>query len=177
MEYWQSLSDKLTKRTKIHLVNATISPAAFSAHHIHLKALEVLSKLTQKKYNAYLVGGCIRDLLLDMTPKDFDVTTNARPEAIKPLFKCARMIGRRFRLVHVVFGRDIIEVSTFRGPPKKNKITSEKATRDQGFLIRDNVYGTIEEDALRRDFTINALYYDHQTHQVIDFSTGLQDIK
>ncbi len=173
-QHWESLCHRFSKKSSSIPLNATISSSSFSIQLINPHAIEVLNGLVNKNYNAYLVGGCIRDLLLNITPKDFDITTNAHPEAVRRIFKRSRMIGRRFRLVHVVFGREIIEVSTFRGPHHKNNNHSEN---DHGRILRDNVYGTMEEDALRRDFTINALYYDVHTQQVIDFFTGIQDIE
>ena len=122
---------------------------------------------------AYVVGGAVRDLLLGIAPKDFDIATDARPEQIKPLFRRALIIGRRFRLVHVMMGPETVEVSTFRAadPPK----TAEKD--EHGRVLRDNVFGTQEEDARRRDFTVNALYYDPATEEVVDFHGGLADLK
>lgn len=129
-----------------------------------------------------MVGGCIRDLLLGLKPKDFDVTTNATPEQIKSLFRNCRLIGRRFRLAHIVFGREIIEVATFRGHHSetqeavapKNRIADQN---EHGQLVRDNVYGSIEEDAERRDFTTNALYYNIADFAIYDFANGVNDIQ
>ncbi len=126
-------------------------------------------------YQAHLVGGGVRDLLLGHEPKDFDVATNASPEEVKAVFRNCRLIGRRFRLAHVHFGHEIIEVATFRGMQED----SAPAVRDSdnGMLVRDNVYGTIEEDALRRDFTVNALYYNIEDFSVIDYTGGLEDLE
>lgn len=144
-------------------------------------AVKVLYRLNKGGFDAYLVGGGVRDILLGLKPKDFDIATNATPEEIKGLFRNCRLIGRRFRLAHIVFGREIIEVATFRGhhengssAPTNNKTTSKQ--NDQGMLLRDNIYGTIEEDAERRDFTINALYYSTKNFEVFDFANGIQDI-
>ena len=130
---------------------------------IHENALKVLYRLHKSGFKAYLVGGCLRDLLLGIEPKDFDIATNARPEQVKRLFKNSRLIGRRFRLAHILFGRDIIEVATLRGHHQEG--SPHAKTDDSGRVLRDNVYGSIDEDAERRDFTINAIYYD-----ISDFS-------
>ena len=135
-------------------------------------ALKVCDTLAQHGYAAYVVGGAVRDLLLGIKPKDFDVATNARPEQVKPLFRRALIIGRRFRLVHVMMGPETVEVSTFRAGD------SQDAERDEhGRVLRDNVFGTMEEDARRRDFTINALYYDCGTGEIIDDHGGLADLR
>jgi poly(A) polymerase len=135
-------------------------------------AIKVCEVLQKHGYQAYIVGGAVRDLIIGLEPKDFDVATNATPEQIQPLFRRARIIGRRFRLVHVVFGREIIETSTFRAPS-----SDEHLTDDHGRILRDNVFGSHEQDAARRDLTINALYYDPVTEQVIDFHSGVDDLK
>jgi len=143
-----------------------------SRKNISRNALKVLYKLNDAGYAAYLVGGGVRDLLLERRPKDFDIATDATPEQVKRLFRNCRLIGRRFRLAHVFFGRDIIEVATFRGPNVEDAKTS-----DQGMILRDNVYGTLEEDAWRRDFSINALYYNIDDFSVVDYTGGVADIK
>jgi len=135
-------------------------------------ALKVCDVLAGHGHTAYVVGGAVRDLLLNIEPKDFDIATDARPEQIKPLFRRALLIGRRFRLVHVMLGPETLEVSTFRGADVK---TAEK--NEHGRVLRDNVFGTIEEDARRRDFTVNALYFDCSTGEVIDYHGGLSDLK
>ena len=135
-------------------------------------ALEVTRKLHEAGYKAFVVGGAVRDLLLGIEPKDFDVATDARPEQVKPLFRRAFIIGRRFRLVHVHIGPETIEVSTFRAAQ-----TGEDATDEHGRLISDNVYGSQAEDALRRDFTINALYFDPASEEVWDYVGGVVDIR
>lgn len=142
-------------------------------------AMHVVKGLQESGYEAYLVGGCIRDLILGQTPKDFDVSTNASPEQVKSTFKDCRMIGRRFRIAHVRFKREIIEVSTFRGDPKNKENASRNEMREgkEGQLVRDNVFGTRDEDAFRRDFTINALYYDPVEEVVLDFMDSVKDIK
>ena len=145
-------------------------------------ALKVLYRLNKSGFDAYLVGGGVRDILLGLKPKDFDIATNATPDEIKDLFRNCRLIGRRFRLAHIVFGREIIEVATFRGhhdnvsvQDKGAKATSKQS--EDGMLLRDNIYGTINEDAERRDFTINALYYSAKDFKVYDFANGVQDVK
>ncbi|WP_455222343.1 polynucleotide adenylyltransferase PcnB [Kaarinaea lacus] len=149
-----------------------------SRSNISDPALKVLYRLKKSDYDAYMVGGGVRDLLLDRHPKDFDIVTNALPEDAIQLFRNSRLIGRRFRLVHVHFGKEIIEVATFRGheEPSDEDDVKDRHTRD-GMLIRDNVFGTIEEDAWRRDFTINALYYNIQDFTVIDYTGGLDDLR
>lgn len=132
-----------------------------STHQIDSNAISILTRLTQAGYSAYLVGGSVRDLLLNKSPKDFDITTNATPEQIRKIFRNSRIIGRRFRLVHVFFSGDNIEVSTFRANVADD----------------ENVYGTIEEDAWRRDFTVNALYYHVQEQKIVDFTEGLKDLQ
>ena len=132
-----------------------------SRKQISKNALTVLYDLNKAGYEAYLVGGCIRDLLLSGKPKDFDVATNATPEQVNALFRRARIVGRRFKIVHIRFGREVIEVTTFRAAHQESKTGTDPRgeQNSQGMLLRDNVYGSLREDALRRDFTINALYY------------------
>lgn len=135
-------------------------------------AIDVLAKLKAAGFQALLVGGCVRDLLLGASPKDFDVATNATPEQVRRLFRRSRMVGRRFKIAHVRYGRDIIEVSTFRkAPSASHKINGT------GAILRDNAYGTLDEDAFRRDFTVNALYYDPQEELILDYVGGIEDIK
>ena len=140
-------------------------------------ALKVLYRLHKSGYQAYLVGGGVRDIFIGQEPKDFDIATNAEPEQIKKLFHNCRLVGRRFRLAHILFGRDMIEVATFRGHhvEEQNQQTSKQS--DGGMLLRDNVYGTISEDAERRDFTVNALYYNIADRAVYDFAGGLADLQ
>ncbi|MEZ9234737.1 polynucleotide adenylyltransferase PcnB [Shewanella sp. 10N.286.52.A9] len=146
-----------------------------SRRQISENALKVLYRLSKSGYKAYLVGGGVRDILLGMEPKDFDVVTNATPEEIKKLFRNSRLVGRRFRLAHIVFGRDVIEVATFRGHHGEtdDKISKSNA---EGRLLRDNVYGEIDEDAERRDFTINALYYDISDYSIHSYGGGIRDL-
>jgi poly(A) polymerase len=133
----------------------------------------VLNRLISAGFQAYLVGGSVRDLLLKKAPKDFDVATNATPNEIKNLFRNARIIGRRFKLVHILFYREIIEVATFRA---HDLIDTNQQTNDQGMLVRDNVFGTLDEDAWRRDFTINSLYYNIDDSSILDFTGGVDDV-
>ena len=149
-------------------------------HHIHpdlicSRANDVVRRLQKAGYEAYLVGGCVRDLLLDRVPKDFDIATSARPEEIRKLFSSCRLIGRRFRLAHIYFGRDYLEVATFRAPHAEDDEGGK--TDDEGRIIHDNVYGTLEEDVWRRDFTINALFYDPVGNELLDFVGGLADLR
>ncbi len=149
-----------------------------SRANISENALKVLYRLKNAGYAAYLVGGGVRDLLLGRHPKDFDVATDARPEEIRKLFRNCRLIGRRFRLAHVRFGREIIEVATFRAPHDAGEGgEGEGALRDDGMIVADNVYGTLESDAWRRDFTINALYYNIADFSVVDYTGGMADLR
>ena len=137
-------------------------------------ALKVLYGLHDNGYRACLVGGAVRDLLLGGHPKDFDIATNATPEEVKRIFRNCRLIGRRFRLAHVIFGPEIVEVATFRGTGVEGE--GDRHMVD-GRIVRDNVWGTIEEDAVRRDFRVNALYYDIADFSVIDFVGGMEDLE
>lgn len=148
-----------------------------SRSNVSDSALKVLYRLKKANYDAFLVGGCVRDALLGLQPKDFDVATNATPEQVKSLFHNARIIGRRFRIVHVRYGREVIEVTTFRAPPAEDSASSHASQSEHGLLLRDNVYGTIDEDAVRRDFTINALYYNIVDFAIYDYANGIQDIQ
>ncbi len=141
---------------------------------ISVNAIKVVNRLTDQGHQAYLVGGCVRDLLLGKPPKDFDVATSAHPEEVRELFRNSRMIGKRFRIVHVRFGRDIVEVATFRGPQAE---IHEDHYTDSGMILNDNLYGTFEEDVYRRDFTMNALYYDVTRNEIIDLVGGMEDIE
>lgn len=143
-----------------------------SRKEISDNALKVLYRLNKSGYDAFLVGGGVRDILLGLHPKDFDIATNATPEQIRKLFRNSRIIGRRFKLVHILFGRDMIEVATFRAHCDSN---IEQAK--EGMILRDNVYGSIEEDAERRDFTVNALYYNVKDFSVYDYCGGLTDLR
>ncbi len=145
-----------------------------SRRDISPNALRVLYRLREGGFGAYLVGGAVRDLLLGLHPKDFDVATDATPEQVKSLFRNCRLIGRRFRLAHVVYGREIIEVATFRA--NSDDGSGDRELED-GRLVRDNVYGTIEDDAIRRDFTCNALYYAIEDFSVRDYVGGYEDVQ
>lgn len=149
-------------REKHHLARAAISQGA----------LKTCDGLREAGFAAYVVGGAVRDLLLGIEPKDFDVATDARPEQVKPLFRRALLIGRRFRLVHVMVGQETVEVSTFRAADPE---TAEK--NEHGRVLRDNVFGSQEEDARRRDFTVNALYFDPATEEIVDYHGGLADLR
>lgn len=145
-----------------------------SRHNFSANALHVLYRLRDAGYGAYLVGGAVRDLFVHGHPKDFDIATDATPEQIKDVFRNCRLIGRRFRLAHVFFGGEIIEVATFRA--NHDDGSGDRAT-ENGRLVRDNVYGTIEDDAVRRDFTCNALYYAIDDYSVRDYVGGVADIQ
>ncbi len=138
-------------------------------------ALKVLYRLHKAGYQAFLVGGCVRDALLGLHPKDFDVATNATPEEVRALFGNCRLIGRRFRLAHVRFGREIIETATFRAAAVHKD--DDVAHDTEGRIIRDNVYGTIDEDVWRRDFTCNALYYNIADFSIWDYTGGVADVE
>jgi poly(A) polymerase len=175
-----SLIKKLLRKSRAHHkppVDATfIIPR--SQHHVSKtdispNALKVLNRLNGAGFQAFLVGGSVRDLLLHKSPKDFDVATNATPNQIRALFRNARIIGRRFKLVHILYHREIIEVATFRG---HEPVDENHQTNDRGMVIRDNVYGTLEEDAWRRDFTINSLYYNVEDASIVDFTGGVNDV-
>ncbi|RFP59539.1 polynucleotide adenylyltransferase PcnB [Luteimonas weifangensis] len=146
-----------------------------SRKDISPNALRVLYRLRENGYGAYLVGGAVRDLLVGGRPKDFDVATSATPEEVKALFRNCRLIGRRFRLAHVVYGREIIEVATFRA--NSDDGSGDREQHEGGRLLRDNVYGTIEDDAVRRDFTANALYYAIEDFSVRDYVGGFEDVQ
>ena len=145
-----------------------------SRDNIDDNALKVLYRLHRAGYRALLVGGGVRDLLLNHRPKDFDIATDAHPEQVKKLFSNCRLIGRRFRLAHVFYGREIIEVATFRA---SHDDAAEGHQDHSGRILRDNVYGTLDDDVWRRDFTVNALYYDIDDFSVIDYMGAMQDIQ
>ncbi|MGB0721926.1 MAG: polynucleotide adenylyltransferase PcnB [Gammaproteobacteria bacterium] len=149
---------------------------SISRANISANALKVLYRLKDAGYQAHLVGGGVRDLLLGREPKDFDIATDATPEQVRDLFRNCRLIGRRFRLAHVHFGREIIEVATFRAPHEAGEAHEGQLGGD-GMIVRDNVFGTLEEDAVRRDFTINALYYDISDFSIVDYADGMDDIE
>jgi poly(A) polymerase len=150
---------------KIHKIDKSFISSA---------ALKTCEGLQGKGYEAFIVGGAVRDLLMNYKPKDFDVATNATPEEVYKIFRRSRIIGKRFRLVHVLWGSETIEVSTFRG---HHQADGDGKTTDSGRIIRDNIFGSLEEDAVRRDFTANALYYNAATEEVLDFHDGVSDLK
>jgi len=139
------------------------------------QALKVLYRLHKAGHQAFLVGGCVRDSILELHPKDFDVATDATPDEVKALFGNCRLIGRRFRLAHVRFGREIIEVATFRAAA--NHADDDHHRDEEGRILRDNVYGTIDEDVWRRDFTCNSLYYNIADFSIWDYTGGFDDIR
>lgn len=139
-------------------------------------ALRTTQSLQRQGFVAFVVGGAVRDLILGRRPKDFDVATNATPEEVRGLFRRSRIIGRRFRLVHVMFGPETVEVSTFRGS-NAGEENDDHVADEHGRILRDNVFGTQEQDATRRDFTINALFYDPATQEVWDWHDGVADLK
>ncbi|MFN2309429.1 MAG: polynucleotide adenylyltransferase PcnB [Gammaproteobacteria bacterium] len=154
-------------RAEHGITRANISPSA----------LKVLYRLKDAGFQACLVGGGVRDLLLGREPKDFDIATDAHPEQVRQLFRNCRLIGRRFRLAHVMYGREIIEVATYRGRQDGEDDAADSAVTDEGRILRDNVYGTQEADAWRRDFSVNALYYDIADFSVRDYVGGMADLK
>src|SRR5688500_46101 len=176
------------------VVEPVIVPRAahsISRSQIDADALKVLYRLHQNEYVAYLVGGSVRDLLLGRRPKDFDIGTSAHPYQVKKLFRNCWIIGRRFRLAHVRFGPKTIEVATFRRMVSAAELAAADAAAEEPdpgqddlsadardrLVHRDNTFGTPEEDAFRRDFTINALFYDIGTFSIIDYTGGLQDLR
>ncbi len=173
--------DRLKESTAIRLEPTTIARPdhCISRANISPNALKVLYRLRKAGHRACLVGGGVRDLLLGREPKDFDVGTDASPQAVRELFRNCRLIGRRFRLAHVHFGPEVIEVATFRGLQESDDENGEAETihNDKGRIVADNVYGTIEEDAIRRDFTVNALYYDIENFSVLDYVDGAADLR
>lgn len=139
------------------------------------EAQKVIRHLTRSGHKAYLVGGCVRDLLLGRAPKDFDIATDATPSELRELFRNCRIIGRRFRLAHIIFGNKIIETATFRANPREDE-EGAPGPADELYIHRDNVFGTAEQDARRRDFTVNGLFYDLAAEQVLDYVDGLTDL-
>ena len=158
-------SSAKTLSAKQHKIDKTLISQAAS------KTCEGLQKAG---FEAFIVGGAVRDLLLNVKPKDFDIATNATPEEVYKVFRRSRIIGRRFRLVHVLWGNETIEVSTYRG---HHMSEGDAQTNDSGRIIRDNIFGSLEDDAVRRDFTANALYYNPASEEVLDFHNGVADIK
>ena len=180
-----SLKPSLTGLDQARIIERDEHP--ISRKQITPNTLKVLYRFKETGFHAFLVGGGVRDLMLGNKPKDFDIATNATPEEIKRLFKNARIIGRRFKIVHIRFGREVIEVTTFRAHHDPQNEIADDASRRQirgldsahsssGMILRDNVYGDIDQDALQRDFTVNALYYTVDHFRVLDFSTGMEDL-
>lgn len=162
--------DRLSQQLRIITRDQhTVSRKAISPN-----ALRVLYRLHEAGHASFLVGGAVRDLIAGVQPKDFDVATDATPEQVRALFRNCRLIGRRFRLAHVVFGREIIEVATFRASSDDG--SGDREVHDDGRVLRDNVYGNIEEDAVRRDFTANALYYNIADFSIHDYVGGFDDV-
>ncbi|MCO1334662.1 polynucleotide adenylyltransferase PcnB [Microbulbifer sp. OS29] len=147
-----------------------------SRRDISRAALTVMKRLQEAGYQAYIVGGGVRDLMLSGHPKDFDIATDATPEQAKELFRGARIVGRRFRILHARIGREVIEVTTFRGHHADGEAHEAKQS-EHGMLLRDNVYGDLESDAIRRDFTVNALYYTTNGFEIHDYTGGVEDIE
>lgn len=181
------LQKVFSKRVKAEIVinkadsSDTSSAKIFSASKhkidknlISQAASKTCEGLQKAGFEAFIVGGAVRDLLLNVKPKDFDIATNATPEEVYKVFRRSRIIGRRFRLVHVLWGNETIEVSTFRG---HHQSEGDGQTADSGRIIRDNIFGSLEDDAVRRDFTANALYYNPAKEEVLDFHNGVADIK
>jgi poly(A) polymerase len=167
----------LGKKPNSRLRRIPVSQHKLTREQILPCALKVTDTLQQAGYSAFIVGGAVRDLLIAKTPKDFDVATNATPEQVRDLFRRSRIIGRRFRLVHVMCGNDTIEVSTFRASAASEEDDTKQITDETGRIVRDNVFGDQESDAERRDFTVNALYYDPSTEEIWDYRGGVADIK
>lgn len=172
----EEMIDKNTEENEIELQEQGEAQGSIPIDKIDLNALWVVRRLRAKGYDAYLTGGCVRDLLLNKSPKDFDVATSAKPEEVKSIFRNCRLIGRRFLLAHVVFpGGKVIETATFRANPL-DEVEEENPSEDL-LVLKDNVFGSIQDDAFRRDLTINGLFYDPVAGKVIDYVGGLQDLK
>ena len=168
--------------TKITQGRSAVEPTRVSGENFKLSkqsvsrnALKILNRINDSGFQAYLVGGCVRDLMVGLYPKDFDVVTNAVPQEVKKLFRNSLYIGRRFKIIHVLFGREVIEVITFRRD-RKLFLSFMRNTKKQRMLA-NNTYGDMEHDVYRRDFTINALYYDSKRNEIIDYVGGVEDIK
>jgi len=146
-----------------------------NSDQLSINALSIIEKLQKNGFDAYIVGGGIRDLIKGLQPKDFDIATNCQPNEIRKLFKNSRIIGRRFQLVHITFPNEIVETTTFRSGKDKNDDSMQ--INDGGRILRDNVWGTQEEDVFRRDFTINSIYYDPFSKEIIDYTAGIKDLK
>ncbi len=176
-ELLSRISKVALKRTRKQL--RVLGPHEHNLHsaQVSTAALTVVRTLHEGGYDAYIVGGGVRDMMLGLNPKDFDIATDARPEQVRDLFDRCRIIGRRFRLAHVFIGRERIEVATFRGGHRSRAGREHVATTLGGRILRDNAYGPIDRDAERRDFTINALFYDPRDNALLDFVDGIKDLR
>jgi poly(A) polymerase len=172
-----NVSDTGRNETSSAATHFPRSEHSISRVNISPNALKVLYRLKDSGYQAHLVGGGVRDLLLGREPKDFDIATDAHPEEIRKLFRNCRLIGRRFRLAHILFGREVIEVATFRALQQGGDGNADQHVDGEGRIVRDNVFGDIEGDAFRRDFSVNALYYNIADFSIIDFTGGMADIE
>lgn len=172
-QLWSTVKKIFGGKKQVDATKINRAAHPISRQKISKNALKVLYRLQEAGFEAYLVGGSVRDLLLQREPKDFDITTNATPEQVGETFRNCRIIGRRFRLAHVFFSGEILEVSTFRANISEFKPDEPEET----MLQAENVFGTIEEDAWRRDFTVNALYYNIADFSVLDFTDGIKDLK
>jgi poly(A) polymerase len=158
-----------TRGTRVNAAQFKLFPKKIAPN-----VVKIIKRLEQAGFEAYIVGGGVRDLLLNMPPKDYDIATSAHPEDVRRLFRNSRIIGRRFKLVHVFFHHEIIEVATFRAEHNNN--IAESHSSEHGMILRDNVYGTLDDDIWRRDFTVNAIYYDITRNELIDVVQGLNDM-
>ena len=166
------VKDKVILRDPTEPVVLQAAEHGIDPRLVSSNAIRVTQSLQEAGFKAFVVGGAVRDLLLGVKPKDFDIATDATPEQVKRLFRRAFIIGKRFQIVHVMFGQDLLEVTTFRGAGDANAIKDE-----HGRVLRDNNFGAQHEDAMRRDFTINAMYYDPATQIVLDYHGGIADIR
>ena len=162
---------------KKNKASSVTTPKILKENKFSPLAIEVVKKLKQAGFQGYLVGGCVRDSLAGIKAKDFDVSTDATPEEVRKIFRSSRIIGKRFRLVHVFSRNELIEVSTFRANTSKQDNGSGVVKDSEGKILRDNVWGTLEEDCIRRDFSINALYFDPIENHLCDFHNGLQHLQ
>ncbi len=174
LKTFKHLFRKPADRPRLQVIGPDEHP--ISPGDISRGARKIVDVLEKAGFQAFVVGGCVRDLLLGEHPKDFDVATDATPEQVRQLFRRSRIVGRRFRIVHVRMGPEVIEVTTFRAPHSTGDGRHEASQSDQGLLLRDNTFGNIEEDALRRDFTMNALYYHPRDNTIYDYANGVAAI-
>ncbi len=184
LHFWSRLCERITSLDNHNNEKSSLPVIIPRPEHnvsradISEPALKVLYRLHNSGYQAFLVGGGVRDLLLGLSPKDFDIATDASPEDVRQLFRNCRLIGRRFRLAHVHFGREVIEVATFRAAHDDNEPNGQdKKIDDRGRILRDNVYGTVDDDVWRRDFTANALYYNIADFSIWDYTGGVEDVR